>query len=153
MTHGLRHLCAAACAAVLAAGTGCAPQAAPEQALAQWLDAAVAAVEAKDRRALAAMISPGYADARGNTRRDLEERLRLVFLRAGSVRVTTAIDELTVIDGTAARIVLKGAMLDTDPRRLRLDADAWNVELELGKSGDEWLLLGARWGALGRELR
>ena len=149
MTHGLRH----PCAAVLAAGAGCAPQGPPEQALRQWLDAAVAAFETKDRRVLAAMISPGYADARGNSRRDLDERLRLVFLRGGSVRVTTAIDELTVIDDTAARIVLKAVMLDTEPGRLRLDADAWKVELELEKAGDEWLLIGARWGALGRELR
>ena len=127
--------------------------AAPEQQIRDWVGTMQSLAEARDRRGLIDRISPAYADARGNTRDDIDDRLRLVFLRAGRIGLLPHIDEIAVIGGTAAEVSVTVAMARTNDSVLGFGADAYRFELELEKSGDEWQLLSARWGELGENPR
>ena len=132
---------------------GCAPKPDAEQALRDWVDRGEAAVGREDRRELMAMVSPVYADGRGNSREDLERLLRLVFLRQDNVTVVTRIEELDIHDGTAADIVLTTAVAGWDESLLGFDADALRIHFELEHDGGDWRLTAARWGRLGETLR
>lgn len=136
--------------ALLAACGG--PATGPEEALRQWVADAEAAAEDLDRRGLVAMVSENYADGRGNNRDGVNKLLRLHFLRQKSVVLVMKIDELTVIDETAAQILVTAAGVGTTTRALGVNADAYQFSLELEKDDDEWMLIGARWGEAGQEL-
>ncbi len=136
--------------AYLAACVG--PTGGPEEALGQWVADAEAAAEDLDRRGLVAMVSDNYADGRGNDRDAVNKLLRLYFLRQKSVVLVMKVDEMTVIDETAAEILVTAAGVGTTTRALGVNADAYQFSLELEKDDDEWLLIGARWGQLGQEL-
>lgn len=135
------------------AGCGGGPEADPEEALRAWVEAAEAAAEDKDRRDLLAMISENYADARGNDHAQIGNMLRLYFLRQKSVAFLTIIDDIVVMGCTAAQVNLTVAMAGTDASALGIRADAYSFELELENTDDEWMLIGARWGAVGRKMR
>ena len=128
------------------------PSVGPEEELRQWIAAAEAAAEDLDRRGLVAMVSENYTDARGNDRAQVDKILRFYFLRQKSVALVMKIDELSVIDETAAEILVTAAGVGTTTRALGINADAYQFALELEKDDDEWLLIGARWGELGQEL-
>ncbi len=125
----------------------------PEAEIRAWLADAEAAAENKDRRGLMAMVSDRYADARGNSRDDLSGIVRAYMFRQGSIAVLSKIDEIELLDGTAADVALTVGMAGTNDHAFGLNADAYRFELELEKDGDEWLLIGARWGEVGDELR
>lgn len=135
------------------AGCGGGPAADPEEALRAWVEAAEAAAEDKDRRDLLAMISENYADSRGNDHAQIGNILRLYFLRQKSVALLTIIDDIVVMGGTAAQVNLTVAMAGTDASSVGIRADAYSFELELENTDDEWMLIGARWGAVGRKMR
>jgi hypothetical protein len=144
-----RHRGAAlACLAALTAAS-CAPAPGPEQAIRLWVDEAAAAFEAGDRRKLLDMISDNYVDTRGHEREDVDRLLRLHFLRNREASMASKINEVTVIADTAASVSLTAGMVGGDGGTFGFRADAWNVELELEKHGDSWLLIGARWSPLG----
>ena len=130
-----------------------APPSEPEQELRDWVTRGVQAAEDRQRRALVAMISPAYADARGNRRDDIENRLRAYFLRMNTVQLITAIEEISVIGDSAAEIVLKAGMAGTHDGVLGFSADAYRFAFELQRQDGEWLLISARWAELGKELR
>jgi hypothetical protein len=129
------------------------PSLAPEEAIRDWVDRGQQAAERKDRGALMDMVSPAYADARGNVRSDLENMLRVVFLRQKTVVLLTRIEELDTFDDSAARLTLQVAMAGTKENRSGFSADAYRFEMELEHDGDDWLLISARWGQLGQGLR
>lgn len=137
--------------ALLAACGG--PSVGPEEELRNWVAAASAAAGDLDRRALIAMVSEDYEDARGNDRDAINNILRAYFLRQKSVALVFRIDELTVSGGTAAEILLTVAGVGTTTRALGVNADAYRFSLELARDDGEWMLIGARWGELGQELR
>jgi len=124
----------------------------PEAAIRAWVEQGETAAEGKDRGTLVDMISPSYADGRGNSRDDLENMMRFWFLRQGSIALLTRIDELNIIGDSAAELVLQVAMAGTEAGGPGFDADAYRFEMELVREGDEWLLIGARWGSLGEEI-
>ena len=128
------------------------PSGGPEEALRQWIAQSEAAAEDLDRRGLLSMVSENYADARGNDRQALGKILRLYFLRQKSVALVVKIDELTIVDETAAEILITAAGVGTTTRALGVNADAYQFSLELEKDDDEWFLIGARWGEVGQEL-
>ena len=137
---------------LLAAGCG-GPDGGPEEALRAWVTRGEEAAENKDRGELMEMISPAYSDARGNSRADIGNMLRLYFLRQDSIALVTRIDEMTVHDGTAADLALQIGMAGTDGRLLGFDADAYRMEMELQLDGDNWRLISARWGKIGEDTR
>lgn len=128
------------------------PDGGPEAAIHAWVERGEAAAESKDRGDLVDMISPAYADARGHSREDLENLMRIYFLRESRVALITRIDELNVIGDSAAELVLQVGMAGTDGGVLDFDADAYRFEMELVLEDDDWLLISARWGGLGDEV-
>ena len=137
------------CSAIAACGG---PATGPEEQVRDWLHQGQAAAEAKERRALMGMISPSYADARGNSRDSIENLLRIYFLRQQKVALVTRIEEVTIIDGTAAEVSLTVAMAGTNDSAMGFRADAYRFTFELEHDGDDWLLIAARWGQLGSDL-
>ena len=125
----------------------------PEEAIRAWLENAETAAENRDRNALLSLISDNYADARGNDREAIGNMLRVYFLRQRNVSIVTKIDDISVSGYTAAQVLLTAGMAGRNDGVLGISADAWRFELELEGDDDEWLLIGARWGELGAELR
>ncbi len=140
-------------AAALMLGACGGPATPAEQQLRDWVDRGVVAAEAKERRKLVKMISPAYADARGNERDAVENMLRVYFMRMDSVELITSIDEINIIGDTAAELRLTVGMAGTHDGVLGFSADAYQFALELEQDGDDWRLISARWGELGKELR
>ena len=129
------------------------PDTPAETELRDWVSRGVVAAEAKERRKLVNMISPAYADARGNEREAIEEMLRFYLLRMNSVELVTSIDEIRVIGDSAAEMLVTVGMAGTHDGVLGFSADAYNFALELEQVGDDWQLISARWGEVGKELR
>ena len=148
--NGVRILCSGLLYACLAACGG--PAEGPEQAIRAWVNHGHEAAEAKDRRALVDMISPAYADGRGNSRDDIENLFRLYFLRQHTVALIPRIEDLDIYDDSAARLVLAVGMAGRNDNVLGFSADAYRFEMEFERDDDEWLLTSARWGEFGGDL-
>lgn len=144
------HMAVSLICAVIA---GCGPSTGPEEAVRLWVNDAQTAAENGDRGALMAMIADSYADARGNDKADIEQMLRIWFLRNRSIVLASKIDNVTILGGTAATVLLTAGMAGTGDGTFGISADAWRFELELAGDGEDWRLIGARWGELGGELR
>ncbi len=129
------------------------PSGSAEEQIRAWVDKGHEAAEAKDRDELVDMISPTYADARGNSRDDIENLFRFYFLRTNKVGLLVSVDDIEVIDDTAAEVMLTVGMGATTDSALGFNADAYRFELELENDGDGWLLVSGRWSELGSELR
>jgi|GEM_PF-686243 len=150
-------LALAAVALFAVAGCGAAPDD-PETELRAWIAAMESAAEQEDRGAFIGQIADAYADARGNTRSDLDGMLRLYFLRADRIALLTTVDTIAVAGGTAADVALTVGMAGSTDSVLGFSADAYRFELELERQGDggdyrDWKLLSARWGEMGDTLR
>lgn len=124
----------------------------PENEVREWITRGEIAAEEKDRGELLDMISVNYRDGHGNDRKQVGDLLRLFFLRQSSITLLTSIDEINMSGDTAANVQLAIGMAGTRDNALGFDADAYNFEFELIKTDGEWLLIGAQWGQLGREL-
>ena len=138
------------CAGLVACGD---PPGSAEERVRAWVDRGHDAAEAKDRDELVDMISSTYADARGNSRDDIENLFRFYFLRTNKVALLVSVDEIDVIDDTAAEVMLTVGMGATTDSALGFNADAYHFALELENDGDGWLLVSGRWNELGDELR
>ena len=79
-----RTLCTVTVALVMLVACG-EPASEPEEELRAWVAAGVAAAESKERRELMGMVSSSYVDARGNKDSDIENLLRVYFLRQHKV--------------------------------------------------------------------
>jgi len=153
MMNGLtRTLCTLTVAALALGGCG-EPASEPEEGLRAWVADGMEAARNKERGTLVNMISPSYADARGNERGDVENLLRVYFLRMSHIKLLSTIEEITVYDDTAAEIVMTIGMAGTHDGVLGFSADAYRFEFELEKDSNEWQLIAARWGELGDELQ
>ena len=98
-------------------------------------------------------IAEGYTDSRGNDREDINNTLRVWFLRRDGITLLVNIEDIEVIADTAARVRLTVGMAGTAEGTFSFSADAYRFELELGDGDDGWELLSARWGELGQPLR
>jgi hypothetical protein len=135
------------------AGAGCSAPGDAEAELREWLARGEAAVSREDRRELLSMVSPSYADARGNARDDIDKLLRFLFLRQDDIRLVTRVEDIVIHAGTAADISLTAAMAGSNDSLFGMSAEAVRFELELERRGDDWELTAARWGELGEALR
>ncbi|NIL93880.1 MAG: hypothetical protein GTO71_05445 [Woeseiaceae bacterium] len=129
------------------------PDDGPEAALRAWVAQGQELAEDKDRRGLVDMISPAYTDGRGNSRDDIGDMFRFYFLRTNSVALITNIEELNVFGDDAGEVVLTVGMAGTHDGTFGFSADAYRFEMELERQAGDWLLMSARWGELGDELR
>jgi hypothetical protein len=135
------------------AGCGGGTGTGPDEAVRAWVEAAQAAAEDKDRQALLALIDENYADSRGNDHTQIGSMIRYYFLRQKSVAFITSINDIVILGDTAAQVNLTVGMAGTDAGALGVRADAYNFELELEHTDGEWMLIGARWGEVGGEMR
>lgn len=142
----------ALCLCALAAGCS-GPRGTPDDALRAWVERAERAAGEKDRGTLVDMISPSYADARGNDRDAIDRMIRVYFLRQRDIALLTTINDITVRGDTAAVVDVTAGMAGTNSGTFGFRADAYRFELELEAHDGEWLLIGARWGELGGDLR
>jgi hypothetical protein len=143
-----------ALAALALTVTACTPPTDTETALRDWVADGERAIESEDRRALMAMVSPAYADARGNSRDDIDRLLRLLFLRQDGITVVTRIEDIVVNDDTAADISLTAAVAGgNEAAFLGFDADALRFRFELVDDDGDWVVTSARWGELGEAPR
>jgi len=99
------------------------------------------------------MISPAYADARGNSRDDIGNMMRFYFLRQDKVVLISLVDEIEVFGDSAATLVLQVGMAGSNDNVLGFSADAYRFEMELEQGGSDWLLIAARWGGLREDVR
>lgn len=125
----------------------------PEAELREWVATAEAAAEDRDRRGFMALVSPSYADGRGNDAESINKIVLATLLRQKSISVLTKIDSIEVSAGTAAEMSVTVGMAGTRSQSFGLDADAYRFELDLVREAEGWQLIAARWGALGSELR
>jgi len=128
------------------------PPSPPEEAIRTWVSQGQLLAEEKDRNGLVDMISPNYADARGNERDDIENMFRLYFMRMNNVELLTSINDIRVFGDSAAELDMTVGMAATNDGVLGFSADAYNFEMELILDGDEWLLISGRWGEVGGEI-
>ena len=128
------------------------PSAGPEEQLRQWVANAETRAEEKDRSALMSMISESYIDGRGNDFEGVNKLFLLYFLRVQNISLASTIDEIVISADSAAKVLLTVGMLGTNEGTFGLDADAYRFHLELEREDDEWLLIGARYGELGRDI-
>jgi len=152
MMNGVTRTLCTLTAALLVLGACGGSVSEPEEELRTWVAAGMEAARNKERRELVGMISRSYADARGNERGDIENLLRVYFLRMNNIKLLSTIEEITVYDDTAAKIVMTVGMAGTNDGVLGFSADAYRFMLELERDSDEWELIAARWGELGDEL-
>jgi hypothetical protein len=148
----MRTLCTVTAILVTLAACG-EPRTEPEAEVRAWVASGVEAAENKERRGLIGLVSESYTDARGNDRGDIEDMLRVYFLRQHKIGLLTKIEEITIYGETAARLIMTVGMAGTNDGVLGFSADAYRFDLELQKDGDDWHLIAARWGELGNELK
>jgi hypothetical protein len=128
------------------------PDVGPEEQLRQWVSAAEAAAETEERRAMLDLISPAYVGEVGWDRADVGNMLSVYFLRQHSIELLTSIEEIRLYGDSAAEIDMTVGMAGTNDGAFGFSADAYNLQLELQRDGDDWLLIASRWGELGEEL-
>ena len=136
------------CCALVACGD---PPTPPEDAVRAWVAEGQRHAEEKDRNGLMGLISPAYADARGNEPNDIENMFRYYFLRQNSIKLLSKIDDIRVFGDDAAEVDLTIGMAGTNDGTLGFSANAYNFEIELVRDGDDWLLISGRWGEVGDE--
>ncbi len=137
------------CAGLAACGG---PPSTPEDEVRAWVADGEVAAENNDRSSLVDMISENYTDARGNGRQDIGNMMRFYFLRQQSVAILTKVDKVTMHGDSAADVSLTVGLAGMRAGAFGLNADAFRFDLELEYDGDDWFLIGARWGELGRGL-
>lgn len=141
---------------IVLAGLLCAcsePSTGPEGEVRSWVERGVAAAEAKKRGTLMDMISPAYADARGNNRARIGDMLRVYFLRMNTIELIISVDEINVMGDSAAEALVTVGMAGKSDNLLGFSADAYQFSLELEKGSGDWSLISARWGQLGKEMK
>jgi hypothetical protein len=121
----------------------------PEDELRAWVARGETAAEEKDRGELLDMISPVYADSRGNDRQRIGDLLRVYFLRQDAIALLTSIDDVQLMGDGAALVDVTVGMAGTRNSGLGVNADAYSFRFELEKPEDEWLLIGMQWSELG----
>ena len=98
------------------------------------------------------LISPAYVGGVGWDRADVGNMLSVYFLRQHSIELLTSIEEIRLYGDSAAEIDMTVGMAGTNDGAFGFSADAYNLQLELQRDGDDWLLIASRWGELGEEL-
>jgi hypothetical protein len=114
------------------------------------IERAEAAVEARDTGFFRSLISADYADRRGQDRDDVVNMLRAYFLLNQRIEVVNRIEAIELFGDDAASVKLQTAAVGLAEGRsiLGIDGDFYRIELELGREGDGWRVIGADWNRM-----
>ena len=123
----------------------------PENEIRAWIAAGVEAAQNEERREIVSMISPTYTDARGNSRDDIENILRVYFLRTDNVTLVTRIEDIRIVGDDVAEVDLTVGGAGASSNVLGFSADAYRFSLELIRDED-WRLISAQWAEIGDKL-
>ena len=130
------------------------PRETPEQRIRVLIAQGEEAAEARDLDFFAALISPGYSDADGRTRREILRMMTGYFMRNRSIHLLLRIEEVTLLEGARARTVLHvgmaGSPVDGFQQLLALRASIYRMELTF-KMDDDIRLLHAQWRRINPE--
>ncbi len=141
----MKALPAAVSALALCAGCGTGT---PEAEIAELLEAAEEAAEARDAGFFADLIGEAYRDARGNDRDALLRAVRGYFLANQRIEVVSLVDEIVLEGADAARAVVHAGMAGQRAGAAPLggiDAELYRFELELVRVDGDWRIIAARW--------
>jgi hypothetical protein len=122
----------------------------PDGELRALIERAEAAVEARDTGFFRSLISADYADRRGQDRDDVVNMLRAYFLLNQRIEVVNRIEAIELFGDDAASVKLQTAAVGLAEGRsiLGIDGDFYRIELELGREGDGWRVIGADWNRM-----
>ena len=122
----------------------------PEKEIEARLSAAAEAAEQRDTGFFRNLVSAAYADAHGNRRREVINRVRGVFLRYPRIHVASRIETIALQgDRSAEVVVLAGLSGDGGSVLAGLSADLYRFELEMVREDDgEWRLIAADWSSV-----
>lgn len=123
-----------------------------ETQIREWLEQGEELAEARNRRGLAAMMSPSYSDQKGNDRAAIENLLRFYFLRQDTIALITHVESIEVFGDTAAEVTMTIGMAGRNDGALGFSADAQRFAFELEQVDGDWRLMAARWADLGETL-
>lgn len=116
------------------------------------LAAGEAAAEARDVRALVALMSSRFEDAEGGSAIEMNQRLRGWFLLYPSVHLLTRVEgvEFPYADMARVRLTVGTLARPAGPGdTFRLAADVHDVQLELRLERGEWKVTRAAWQPAG----
>ena len=120
----------------------------PEDQIRQYIEAGVAAAEARNSGDLADLIHDSYQDQRGYDRNKLEQLVKIYFLRHKNIYLFTKINKIDLFSPDKALVTMHVAMAGnriSDASVLTsLRARVYKFELSLLRD-DSWLLQEARW--------
>ena len=121
----------------------------PEEQIKQYVAAGEEAVENRDVGDLRDLISEGYQDNLGRTRRDLVAIAARYILISKNIHILTRIDELRFPAEDRAEFQLFAAMAgqnisDLDAL-LNMQADLYRFDLEVHREEGEWKLVRSDW--------
>jgi hypothetical protein len=143
---------AAAAVTVAVVLGACANGSTPEQQVRAQLAAAQRHAEARDLSALLNLVAEEYSDARGQTKAELRDFLRALFILNQSLHLLVRIDSVSFPADELARVAARVGMLRTragDAEDWDLAAEIIELDLEMLNEGGEWRVLHSRWRRLG----
>jgi hypothetical protein len=135
----------------------CAPRSSPEQEVRAVIEAAEIAAEARDHRALVALVSRNFTDGHGGDFNELSQRLRAYLVAHPSVRLATRTERVEFPYADMAVALVTVGTLSRDSTNdatenasslFELAANLHTVELELQREGDDWKVTRAEWDSL-----
>lgn len=132
---------------------GCGREDSPQKEIEKFVAAGKEAAEARKAGDLRELISAGYADGHGRTRRDVAALAARYLYANKNIHLFTRIDELVFSGPDAARLRLYVAMAgqnvsDLDAL-LNMRADLYRFDCELAREGDGWKVVRADWQPAG----
>jgi hypothetical protein len=135
------------CVCVAAAAGGCG-SGDPEAEVRELIAKAESAAEARDTGFFRDTISASYADRRGQSRDDVINVIRGVFITNASVEVISRIHTIELAGADAATVKMQAALVGKreGASLLDVDGDLYDIELELVRDSGDWRVISADWG-------
>lgn len=149
----LRRLAVLAAAAWLLGTAGCGARETPEGQVRAVVAAGERAAEARDLGGLMDLVSPGFEDAQGGDRAELERLLRSYLVVHQSVHLLTKVGQVEFPYRDYARVSLTLGTLGRETAgatAFDVAADVYDVVLELRLEDDAWRVVRAEWRSVRR---
>ncbi|MEE8527537.1 MAG: hypothetical protein V3S70_03090 [Gammaproteobacteria bacterium] len=132
---------------------GCSDPGSPEEQVRALIANAETAAQEKQLGDLRSLVSDSYVDGRGNDKQQIVQMLRIYLLRHQSVHLYVHVESVefpvpelasvSLVVGMAGRGISEGS-------DWRINADLYNITLELEGDASEWQVISADWQRAGR---
>ncbi len=132
---------------------GCSDPGSPEEQIRALIGSAEVAAQEKQLGDLRDLISDSYTDGLGNDKQQIVHMLRIYLLRHQSVHLYIHVESVEFPVPELARVSLVVAMAGRgvpEGSDWRINADLYDIRLELEGDGDDWQVISATWQRAGR---